>query len=110
MTRTAWILAFVIADFALLTGYAVYQHGYWGIIEYHLPSSAGWQVAADLVIACSLICLWMFRDARRSGRNPWPFLLLTLVLGSFGPLFYLLFGQLRGGDTAGGYATLGTHG
>lgn len=83
-------LAFIIVDFALLTGYALAQHGYWGIIAYHLPSSAGWQVIADLVISCAIIARWMVTDARRSGRNPWPYLLVMLVLGSFGPLFYLL--------------------
>jgi hypothetical protein len=87
------LLVIVILAFGVLTGLAVEQHGYWGIISYHFPSSAGWQVGVDLVISCSLACLWMISDARKTGRNVWPYLLLTLVLGSFGPLFYLL---LRG--------------
>jgi hypothetical protein len=92
-------IAFIILDFALLTGYALEQHGYWGIIAYHLPSSAGWQVIADLVISCVIIARWIFADARRNGRNPWPYLLLMLVLGSFGPLFYLLF-ERRDADSS----------
>lgn len=80
----------LIAAFGALTLLAIEQHGYWGIISYHLPSSAGWQVGADLVIACTLAMTWMFADARKTGRNVWPYLALTLVLGSFGPLFYLL--------------------
>ena len=94
-----FLIAFIILDFALLTSYALEQHGYWGIIAYHLPSSAGWQVLADLVISCMIIARWMFADARRNGRNPWPYLLLMLVLGSFGPLFYLLL-EPRGTQSA----------
>ncbi|MGH8541771.1 MAG: DUF2834 domain-containing protein [Stenotrophobium sp.] len=93
MTRSLLIL--VILAFGALSTLALEQHGYWGIIAYHLPSSAGWQVGADLVIACTLACIWMIGDARKSGRNVWPYLLITLVMGSFGPLFYLLIGSFR---------------
>jgi hypothetical protein len=55
-----------------------------------LQNTAGMQVLADLVIALLLFCVWMWRDARASGRRPWPWLLLTLATGSFGPLLYLL--------------------
>ena len=98
------LLLIVILAFGALTGLAIEQHGYWGIISYHLPSSAGWQVGADLVIACTLAMLWMFADARKTGRNVWPYLALTLVLGSFGPLTYLL---LRDRKTAGTHAAIG---
>ncbi|TJY59865.1 DUF2834 domain-containing protein [Sinimarinibacterium sp. CAU 1509] len=88
------VLGLVLADFAVLTGYAVMDAGYVGIFEHLLISSAGWQVGADLVIVCSLAMIWMFNDARRTGRNVWPYLLLTLTLGSFGPLLYLFVGSL----------------
>jgi len=45
---------------------------------------------ADLVIALSVFLVWMWRDARAIGRNPWPWLVMTLAIGSFGPLLYLL--------------------
>ncbi len=45
---------------------------------------------ADLVIACTLGIVWIWRDARAQGRNPIPFVLLTLGLGSIGLLLYLL--------------------
>jgi hypothetical protein len=34
--------------------------------------------------------VWIWRDATAQGRNPWPWILATLALGSFGPLLYLL--------------------
>lgn len=74
-----------------VTGYALATVGYVGIFEYHLPSPAGWQVFTDLVVALILVCSWMIVDARKKGRNVLPYLLVTLFLGSFGPLVYLLF-------------------
>ena len=97
MNRTVLfiVLGLVTLDFAVLSGYAMLQHGYLGLFEYQLASPAGWQVLADLVIVCTLAMVWMVADARRSGRTVWPYLLLTLTAGSFGPLLYLLLGQLR---------------
>lgn len=91
----------VIAAFGALTALAIEQHGYWGIISYHLPSSAGWQVGADLVIACTLAMVWMIGDARKAGRNVWPYLALTVVMGSFGPLTYLLLRDWNGQQAIG---------
>jgi len=83
----AWI---ILIPFTLLSVYAVSQVGYWGIFEYHLHSPAGWQVIVDLVIACVLLLSWIIPEAKREGRNPWPFVVITLFLGSFGPLLYLI--------------------
>lgn len=87
------VLSIVTLAFAVLTGYALLDVGYWGIFDYHRHSSAGWQVIADLVIACGLAVAWMIVDARRTGRAAWPYVLITLGAGSFGPLFYLLMGE-----------------
>ncbi|MGH8444053.1 MAG: DUF2834 domain-containing protein [Solimonas sp.] len=92
---TLVLLALVLADFAVLSGYALVQHGYWGIWAHQFQNSAGWQVLADLIIVCGLAMTWMIADARRKGRTVWPYLLATLALGSFGPLLYLLVGALR---------------
>lgn len=89
--NTKRILALtLLVPFSFLSVYAVSQVGYWGIIEHHLPNPGGWQVFADLVIALVLVCSWMITDARKQGRNVWPYLLVTLFLGSFGPLLYIL--------------------
>jgi drug/metabolite transporter (DMT)-like permease len=76
--------------FGALTATALWQHGYWGIIAPHFQSSGAAQVFADLVIALVLVLVWLWRDAKATGRNPWPWIVVTLALGSFGPLFYLL--------------------
>lgn len=88
INRTFAIL--LLIPFSILSCYAVYQVGYWGILTYHLPSPAGWQVFVDLVIALVLVLSWLIQDAKKQGRNPWPWVIITLVLGSFGPLLYLL--------------------
>ncbi|MFT4046184.1 MAG: DUF2834 domain-containing protein [Solimonas sp.] len=94
------LLVLVIAGFAALSGYALLQYGYRGIFAHLFANSAGWQALADLVIACTLAMVWMVADARHSGRTAWPYLLLTLALGSFGPLLYLLVGMLGRGAAA----------
>lgn len=84
------ILIAVLAAFSALTAVALTQHGLWGLFAPLFQSWGAAQVGADLVIALSLFLVWMWRDARRRGRQPLPWLLLTLAAGSFGPLLYLL--------------------
>ena len=89
--KSARTLAIILLiPFTALTAYAVMQVGYIGIFDYHRHSPAGWQVFADLVIALLLVLLWLVPHAKESGRNPWPWVVLTLLLGSFGPLLYLV--------------------
>lgn len=79
----------LLVPFGLLTAYALTQVGYLGIFDYHRHSPAGWQVFADLVVALVLVLVWLVEDARRLGRNPWPWVVGTLVTGSIAPLLYL---------------------
>ncbi len=88
MTRL--LLSLLLAAFSAFSAVALWRHGYWGLFEGQLQSLAGLQVLADLVIALGLFLAWMWRDARASGRNPWPWLLLTLGAGSIGALLYLV--------------------
>lgn len=91
MQKTA--LTLVLLVFGALSAYVVWQVGLWAVWVDNLNHPAGQQVFADLVIALSLVMVWMWHDARRTGRTVWPWLLLTLVVGSFGPLLYLLTGK-----------------
>ena len=83
-------LSVLLADFLGLTAYAVYQYGYLGFFEMVMANAATVTALVDLVIALSLVMVWMVRDARERGVSPVPYVLLTLALGSVGPLAYLI--------------------
>ena len=85
----------VTAAFAVLSAIALVDVGYFGIIEPQLESWGAGQVLVDLVIVAGLAMLWMVNDSRERGINPWPYVVLTLVAGSFGPLAYLIVRELR---------------
>ena len=84
------IAIILLVPFSILTAYAVYKVGYIGVFDYQRHSPAGWQVFVDLVIACILCLLWLIPEAKRNGRNSIPFVVITLFLGAFGPLLYLV--------------------
>ena len=84
------LAAVLLLPFTVVTVMALRDVGYVGIFTYGLAATPGWQVLFDLVIAIGLICLWMIGDARCSGRMVWPYLVLAVSAGSFGPLLYLL--------------------
>lgn len=80
----------ILIPFTVLSGYALAQVGYLGIWAYNRYSPAGWQVLTDLVIALVLVLSWLIPEARKNNRNPWPWVLATMLTGSFGPLLYLV--------------------
>lgn len=82
----------ILMPFTALTIWAVAQVGLIGIFEHLFQSPAGWQVFIDLVIALVLVLSWLIPEAQKAGRNPWPYVIATLLAGSFGPLLYLVFG------------------
>ena len=84
------LLIAVLVAFGAYSMWVMVQVGYMGIWNGALANPGSAQVLADLVVACLLICVWMVKDARERGANAWPFVLVTLAAGSFGPLLYLL--------------------
>lgn len=47
----------------------------------------------DLYLLATLACIWMYNDARKRGGSVWsvvPYLMITAVFVSIGPLFYLV--------------------
>ena len=80
----------VLIAFAALTAVAVYHHGYVGIVTSVLVSTATLQVLVDLVIALGFVLIWMWQDAKERGIAVWPYVLVTLLAGSFGPLLYFV--------------------
>ena len=95
MSNRLIAILLTIAAFGALTVMALLDVGYFGILEPHFQTWGGGQVFADLVIALVLVMIWMVADSRISGVNAWPFVIATLFLGSFGPLFYLIARELK---------------
>lgn len=83
-------LEIILIAFAIFSGYVVYQYGYIGLFEQGLANAATIQIFLDLTIALGLVLVWMWQDARKQGIAPLPYVILTLTLGSVGPLFYLV--------------------
>lgn len=100
------VLGLVLLDFTGLTAYAVYSYGFAGFFEAVTANVATICAFADLVIALSLIVVWMWQDARDRGWSPMPYALLTLGLGSVGPLVYLI---RREADEPAGETALPAH-
>ena len=90
----------VMADFVALTGYAVFTEGYFAFIEIGIAfaSSSIWgaQIIADFLVAVTVALGWCVMDARKRDLSYWPFVALTLTLGSIGPLAYLIYRERAG--------------
>jgi hypothetical protein len=89
-TIVLWIVA---AAFAADTAFVLIEMGYRGFVGWALYNSATRLMFADLVIALSLVMIWMLQDSRRTGRRVLPYILVTLAFGSLGPLLYLGLGR-----------------
>ena len=56
------------------------------------------QVVIDLYLLAVMACIWMYRDARAKGRSlasVLPYLLVTAVFVSIGPLLYIVIDGFR---------------
>ena len=95
MSARLLVLVLVILAFGALSTLALMDVGYFGILAPHFQSWGGAQVFTDLVILAVLACVWMIGDARARGLSAWPFIAITLFLGSFGPLLYLVVREMR---------------
>ncbi len=90
MTKTIKVLlSLVLIDFLALTGYVLYHYGL-GFLDVVVSNSVTALITFDLLIALSMISVWMWRDARSRDINPWPYVVLTLCTGSAGPLLYFI--------------------
>ena len=89
-TAARLAIGLVLFAFADLNAYVVWQYGYGGFLQLVTANAATVAVFVDLTIALLMVCAWMWRDARRRGIRFAPYMALTLVLGSMGPLLYLV--------------------
>ena len=84
-----WLLAPVALLFFAVSAWAMWEHGYLALWKLPFTDSGTLQLFVDLGTALLLVSVWMIRDARNRGISVAPFLLITLVGGSAGPLLYL---------------------
>lgn len=90
MNKKQIALAVLLADFLALNVYAVAQYGLVGIFELAFANAATILLFTDLTIALALVMVWMWQDARQHDINPIAYVVVTLALGSVGPLLYLI--------------------
>lgn len=83
---TIW---FVLITFSLLCAWAVAQQGYLAVWTVPLEQPVTTAVGVDLMIVLVFSCLWMIRNAARTQRKVWPYIVLTATCGSVGLLLYL---------------------
>lgn len=89
------LLGVLLAAHGAITLRALMDHSY---LELYAFAFSGWpqfQIFSDLTVGMVLFTSWMIGDARKTGRTAWPYLVATVVAGSFAPLAYLLVGELR---------------
>lgn len=102
------VLVLVLIPFSALSAAALWQVGYLDLFTQQFANYGLQQILADLIIAVFLCMYWMWHDAKKSRRNPWPWMLLSLLAGSFGPLLYLITRKSETNSAqAGGLATSG---
>jgi hypothetical protein len=85
-----WVLWAAWLVFVAVTGWALWEVGYLGIFQAGLASAGAVQILVDLVVACGFASAWVIGDARRNGRNPWPWVAVVPLFGSLPLLTYVV--------------------
>ena len=85
------LLIFVLVVFGALTGYTLLHYGgLFAWLAFYTRDPASWQLFADLVITMCLLLVFIYRDAQATRRRFWPWAVVCLTVGSFGPLLYFI--------------------
>ncbi|HSF15730.1 MAG TPA: hypothetical protein VLK65_09260 [Vicinamibacteria bacterium] len=84
------LVAISLIGFLFQTVVVLSRFGYLGFFETATSNAVVLQFFVDLIICLSLVALWIYRDARKLGVSPWPFILSGGLFGVAGPLAYLL--------------------
>jgi len=90
MNRKQLALSVALIVLLAMDVYAISLYGYIGFFRMALANFAGVTAFLDLAIALILIIAWMGDDARARKVTAIPYIVLTLALGSVGPLLYLI--------------------
>jgi hypothetical protein len=90
MNRKQLALSAALIVLLAMDAYSVYLYGYIGFFRMVLANFAGVTAFVDLLIALVLIIAWMGDDIRERNVSALPYIVLTVALGSVGPLLYLI--------------------
>lgn len=95
MKKIKLSLLFVLVVFGGFSTWVMWQVGYSGIWLAGFDNLGSMQILLDLAVACSLICFWIYQDAKSRGSNPYPWMIGTFLGGSLAPLLYCLFREKK---------------
>jgi RsiW-degrading membrane proteinase PrsW (M82 family) len=84
------IFALVVVAMAAYTVVALIADGPGFFTRPFTDSTSSSLIVTDLLIELVLISVAIFFDARRRDRNPWGWIVVTMLLGAVGSLGYLL--------------------
>jgi hypothetical protein len=87
------VATLVLVPFLAFSLWVVAAYGMTGLFDVLGREPWAVQLLLDLAITSAFSAHWMIRDARASGRNPWPFVLATLPVGSIAVLVYIVTGR-----------------
>ncbi len=90
MNRKQLALSAALIVMLAMDAYSIYLYGYIGFFRMVIANFAGVTALIDLLIALVLIVGWMGGDARERNVSALPYVVLTVALGSVGPLVYLI--------------------
>jgi hypothetical protein len=90
MNRKQLALSATLIVILAMDAYSVYLYGFIGFFRIVLANFAGVTAFVDLLIALVLIIVWMGEDARQRNVSAIPYVVITIALGSIGPLLYLI--------------------
>ena len=84
------LLLVITIAFAVLTAFSIIDFGVLGIFTEATQNTATLQIFVDLILCALFIIVWLRHDTRRTGRSFPLWAIITLAIGAFGPLLYLL--------------------
>src|SRR5687768_6558872 len=83
-------IALVFVPFTIYSVWVAASHGPLGFLEVAGREPWAMQMLLDLCIALFVVTVLVIRDARAQGRNPWPYVVATALVGSIAPMVYAL--------------------
>lgn len=105
------VLGLVFLDFAAFTGWILFTQDNLALLEGTLTNPWGLQIAIDLCFSALFGSAWLYRDAKKKGVNPWPWIVAVLPTGSLALLAYATvhgFGSEKGKASSGRRPSLAT--